>query len=120
MFKWRRNQRESSELVRQLRTVLTRHTMELVRVANEAEREGIRAGGPENTDVRELVRIARVQHAQNVFLDQVLRGCETGLTLAEISHEVIDPVVEKSVVGEVAWYAINQAMSSANRRLNRR
>ena len=119
MFGWRRKQRGSKELDQQLRTALIRHTMELVRVANEAEREGIRAGGVDNTDVRELVRIARVQHAQNVFLDHVVRGCDSGLTLSEITHEVIDPVVEKSVMGEVAWFAINQAMSTASRRRNR-
>ena len=117
MFKWRRKKREPSELARQLCSALTRDMMELVRVANEAEREGSRDG--ESTDVRELARLARVKHAQTVFLDHVVRGCDSGLTLAEISHDVIDPVVEKSVVGEVAWYAINQALNSANRRLNR-
>ena len=117
MFSWRRKKRGTGELDQQLRSTLTRDMLELVRVANEAEREGSRDG--ENTDVRELVRLARVQHAQMVFLDHLVRGCDSGLTLAEISHAVIDPVVAKSVVGEVAWYAINQAMSSANRRINR-
>lgn len=119
MFNWRRKQREPSEQARQLRSVLMRDTMELVRVANQAEKESYRESGAESTDVREIVRIARVKDAQAVFLNHVVRCCNSGLTLSEISHDVIDPIVEKSVVGEVAWYAINQAMSSANRRLNR-
>ena len=119
MFIWRRKKRAAARITGQLRSVLIRDTMELVRIANEAEQESQREAGPENTDVREVVRITRVHDAQRAFLDHVVKCCHSGWTLSEISVEVINPIVEKSVVGDVAWYAINQAMSSANRRLNR-
>jgi len=119
VFNWRRKKAERSGLTRQLRSVLIRDTMELVRIANEAEQESAKEAGSETTDVREVARIARVHDAQKAFRDHVVTCCDNGLTLSEISIEVINPVVEKSVVGDVAWYAINQAMSSANRRLGR-
>ena len=109
MFRWRQK-RESPSGQRQRRILILRETLTLVRTANEAESESTRHGSLESTSPRELARSRVVSNAQRVLIEQIRRGLESGMTLEDITSEVIEPVIQESVVGDVARFAIDEAL----------
>lgn len=91
--------------------------MRLIAVANKAEAESLRSGDVENTDAQELSRAKVVLEAQTVLIERIILSQSSGLTMEDVSTELIRSVVDKSVVGEVAQLALNHAMRSARSQL---
>lgn len=89
--------------------------MTLIAVANKVERESLRSGDAESTDAQELSRTKAVLEAQNVLIERIVLSQSSGLTMKEVSTELIRPVLDKSVVGDVAQLALHHALRSAQR-----
>ena len=87
--------------------------MTLVSVANEAEAESSRDGSMDSTTARDIARLRVVRSAQEALVDDIRQGRESGLTLEQIASELITGVLDRSVVGDVARFALDQALRSA-------
>jgi len=119
MFRWRRK-KENPSRQSQSRVIILRDTLTLVRVANEIESESESGHDSRSTTPQDLVRSRMVRNAQRVLTEQILRGFKSGLSLEDITTEVIEPVVDESAVGDVARFAIEEALRGADDELSRR
>jgi hypothetical protein len=88
----------------------------LIAVANQAERESLRSGEIESTDAQELSRAKVVLEAQRVLIERIVLSQSSELTMREISTELIQPVLDRSVVGDVAQLALDHALRSAEQK----
>lgn len=88
-------------------------TLTLISVANRAESQSSKNVGVEFTDATEVAMAREVIDAQQEMIHAVKLACRSGLSLEEIHHNVVDPVIDASVVGEVAWMLINQVIAGA-------
>jgi hypothetical protein len=119
MIRWGKK-RKSPAQQKQRRIIILRDTLTLVRVANEVESEEARTSSLKSTTSRDLARSRLVRNAQRILTEQILRGFESGLSLEDITSEVIGPVVDESVIGDVARFAIDEALRGAGRKHLRR
>lgn len=117
MFRWGRH-KGTDVRQRQSRVIILRDTLNLVRVANEVESEGGR--DLKSTTNQDLARSRLVRHAQRVLTEHILRGLQSGLSWEDITSEVIEPVVDESEVGDVARFAIEEALRGADRERSRK
>ena len=102
---------------RRCRAHILQQALTLIAVANQAERESLRSGNAESTDVQEMSRAKVVLEAQRVLIERIVLSQSIGLTMREIFSELIEPVVDRSVVGDVAQLALNHALRSAEQKL---
>ena len=117
MFRW--GKPKGTEVQRkQSRVIILRDTLTLVRVANEVESEG--GHDLKSTTSQDLARSRMVRNAQRVLTEHILRGLRSGLSWKEITSEVIDPVVDESQVGDVARFALEEALRGVDRERSRR
>lgn len=116
MFRWGK-QKGTESKQRQSRVIILRDTLNLVRVANEVESEGGR--DLKSTTNQDLARSRLVRHAQRVLTEHILRGLQSGLSWEDITSEVISPVVDESEVGDVARFALEEALRGADRAYSR-
>lgn len=117
MIRWRRK-RNTAAQQSQSRVIILRDTLTLVRVANEVESKSDH--DVSITTHQDLARSRMVRNAQRVLTEHILRGFQSGLSLEDITDEVIAPVVDESALGEVARFAIEEAVRGAGRKLPRR
>ena len=116
MFRWGK-QKGTEVKQKQSRVIILRDTLNLVRVANEVESEGGR--DLKSTTNQDLARSRLVRHAQRVLTEHILRGLQSGLSWEDITNEVISPVVDESEVGDVARFALEEALRGADREHSR-
>lgn len=112
---FRRRKREIPAAQRRCRASIIQEAMALIAVANRAERESQQSGDYDNTTARELSRTRAVIEAQTALTDRILLGRSNALTMEEISNELIQPVLDRSVVGDVAQLAIQHALRGAQK-----
>ncbi len=112
-----RKKKEILPLQRRCRSSIIQEALTLIAVANKAERESLQSGDPESTDAQELSRAKVVLEAQTALTERIVLGESSGLTMREISTELIEPVLDKSVVGDVAQLALHHALRSAENKL---
>ena len=112
-----RRKREIPPLQRRCRASIIQEAMALIAVANQAERESLYSGNAESTDAQELSRTKLVLEAQTMLTERIVLSQSSELTLKEISAELIQPVLDRSVVGEVAQLALDHALRSAEQKL---
>ena len=117
MFRWR-TKRKSAAKQKVSRVIILRDTLTLVRVANEVESES-------DTDLtkttpQDLAGSRLVRNAQRVLTEQIVRGFDSGLTWEDITGEVIEPVIDEAGLGDVARFAIEEALRGADRKLSDR
>lgn len=117
MFRWG-TKRTTAAQQSQSRVIILRDTLTLVRVANEVESESDR--DLSRTTPQDLARSRMVRNAQRVLTEHILRGFDSGLSWEDITGEVIAPVVDESAVGDVARFAIEEALRGADRKLSDR
>ena len=117
MFRWGRKRKTAAQQ-RQSRVIILRDTLTLVRLANEVESESDR--DLKSTSPQDLARSRMVRNAQQALTEHILWGFESGLSLEDITGEVIAPVVDESAAGDVARFAIEEALRGADRKLSRR
>jgi len=111
-------QKGTDDKQKQSRVIILRDTLNLVRVANEVESEGGRDF--KNTTNQDLARSRLVRNAQRVLTEHILRGLQSGLSWEDITSEVISPVIDESELGDVARFAIEEALRGADQALSRR
>ena len=112
-----RNKKGIPPLQRRCRASIIREALTLIAVANEAERESLRSGDAEHTDAHELSRAKVLLEAQMALTECIVLSQSSGLTMKEVSTELIQPVLDKSVVGDVAQLALEHALRSAGNKL---
>ena len=114
---FRRKKKEVPPLQQRCRASIIQEALTLIAVANQAERESLQSGDPESTDAHELSRAKVVLEAQKALVERIVLSQSTGVTMNEVSTELIPTVLDKSVVGDVAHLALNHALRSAEHRL---
>lgn len=119
MFGWGKKRKSPAQL-KQRRVIILRDTLTLVRVANKVESEEAHTGSLKSTTARDLANSRLVRNAQRVLTEHILRGVESGLSLEDITSEVIGPVMDESELGDVARFAIDQAVRGAGRKHSHR
>ena len=113
MFHW--GKKEFPLRQRRCRSSIIQEALTLITVANEAETESLRSGDAESTDAQELNRTKSVLKARKALTECIVLGESSGLTMREISTELIQPVLETSVVGDVAQLALDHALRNAEK-----
>jgi hypothetical protein len=111
-----RRRKEIPPRQRRCRANILQEALTLIAVANQAERESFRSGDAESTDAQELSRAKVVLEAQRVLIERIVLSQSIGLTMREIFTELIEPLVDRSVVGDVAQLALNHALRSAEQK----
>lgn len=114
---FRRKKKEIPPLQQRCRASIVQEVLTLISVANKAESESVRTNGAENTDVQELCRTSLILEAQTALTERIVLSESYELTLREIASELIQPVLERSVVGDVAQQALDHALHSAEEKL---
>ena len=114
---FRRKKKEIPPLNRKCRASIIQETLALIVAANKAEAESLESGDTESTDAQELYRAKVVLEAQTALTERIVLSESSGLTMREISTELILPVLDRSVVGDVARLAIDHALRNANKKL---
>ena len=112
-----RRKKEIPPEQRRCRTSIIQETLTLIAVANKAETESLRSGNAESTDAQELSRAKGVLEAQTALTERIVLSRSSGLTMKEVSTELIRPVLDRSVVGDVAQLALEHAVRSAQSQL---
>ncbi len=112
-----RKKKEIPPLQRRCRASIIQEALTLIAVANQAERKSLQSGDAESTDVQELSRTKVVLDAQTMLTERIVLSQSSELTMREISTELIQPVLDRSVVGEVAQLALDHALRSAENNL---
>lgn len=112
-----RRRKEIPPLQRRCRADIIQMALTLIAVSNKAERESLQSGDAESTDAQELSRSKAVLEAQTVLVERIVLSQSSGLTMKEVSTELVDAVLDKSVVGDVAHLALNHALRTAERKL---
>lgn len=115
MFGWRKKQ--ISPLQQRCRANIIQEALTLIAVANQAERESLQTGDAESTDAQEVCRTKLVLEAQTVLTQRIVLSQSSELTMKEISTELIQPVLDRSVVGDVAQLALYNALRRAEQKL---
>ena len=108
-----RKKKEIPPLRRRCRASIIQEALTLIAVANQAERESLQSGDAESTDAQELFRTKVVLEAQTMLTERIVLSQSSELTMREISTELIQPVLDRSVVGDVAQLALDHALRSA-------
>ena len=112
-----RRKKEIPPLQRRCRASIIQEALTLIAVANKAETESLRSGDAESTDAQELSRTKLVLEAQTMLTECIVLSQSSELTMREISTELIQPILDRSVVGDVAQLALAHAVRSAERKL---
>jgi hypothetical protein len=112
-----RRKKEIPPEQRRCRASIIQEALTLIAVANKAETESLRSGDAESTDAQELSRTKVVLDAQTMLTERIVLSQSSELTLEEIFTELIQPVLDRSVVGDIAQLALDHALRSAEQKL---
>jgi len=115
-----RRKKEIPLLQRRCRADIIQEAMRLIAVANKAESDSLQSGDAESTDAQELSRTRAVLEAQKALTERIIMSQMSELTMQEISTELIQPVIDRSVVGDVAQLALAHALRGAQKKLSLR
>lgn len=91
----------------------------LIRIANRAETDTGKSHTVERFQTRTTEAPAEVIASQLEALETIASACQAGMSLDEIQIELVSPVIEEGVVGDLAWMAIRQVMVAATAKLRR-
>ena len=112
-----RKKKEILPLQRRCRDSILREALALIAAANKAEAESLESGDAESTDVHEFYRVKAVLEAETALTERIASSASSGLTMREISKELIQPILDSSVVGEAAQLSLDYALRSADSKL---
>jgi hypothetical protein len=87
----------------------------LIGIANRVEARTTKSTGLETTNANEVIAARELIGAQEDFLRALQSAHRAGVAWSEIKTDVIEPVLESSVVGDLAWLTINQMIMRAER-----
>ena len=85
----------------------------LISLANRLERGSLKTGNVEVTNAREVIQARELIAAQDELSKALRKAYSSGLAPREIRTGVVEPVLETSIVGDLAWMVINQALEGA-------
>jgi len=114
---FRQKRKEIPPLQQRCRADIIQEALKLIAVANRVERDSLRSGDAESTDVVELFGTKEVLDAQSMLTQRIVLSQSSELTLREISTELIQPVLDRSVVGDIAQRALDHVLRSVEQKL---
>lgn len=91
------------------------HTGTLISIANRAEATSLKSGEPSITNAGEVVMARELLSAQEELLKSLETAMNRGSSIDEIQTQVFEPVMESSVVGDVAWLVVQNVISQAKK-----
>ena len=91
------------------------HTGSLISIANRAEAASLKSGEPTITNSGEVVMARELLSAQEELLKSVETAMNRGSSMVEIETQVFEPVMESSVVGDVAWLVVQNVIAEAKK-----
>lgn len=113
---WRKQKRPDSREVQRYRSVVLRDAFELVKIANLAERECADDDPSQDSTTSRNLRHARsVVVAERALTKHILLACDHGMTPVHFGSEIIKTTVVRTVVGELALFALQRSVREAER-----
>lgn len=92
----------------------------LIHIANRAESGTVKTHHPVGRpETKPGDAPAELIASQLQVLELIASACEAGISLHEIQIDLVGPVIEEGVVGDLAWMAIRQVMAAATAKLKR-
>lgn len=91
----------------------------LIRIANVAEGDSLRPSTLIPAEKPGVASPPSVVASQVATLELVTSACVAGMSLDEIQIDVLGPVIEAGIVGDLAWRSIREVMSAATAKLRR-
>ena len=91
------------------------HAGSLISIANRAEAESLKSGEPTITNSGEVLMARELLSAQEELLKSVETAMNCGSSMDEIQTQVFEPVMESSVVGDVAWLVVQNVIAEAKK-----
>lgn len=91
------------------------HTGSLISIANRAEAASLKSGEPTITNAGEVLMARELLSAQEELLKSVETAMNRGSSVDEIQTQVFEPVMESSVVGDVAWLVVQNVIAEAKK-----
>ena len=95
---------------------IRQHAGSLISIANRAEALSLKGGEPTITNSGEVIMARELLAAQQQLLNSVDTAMVRGDTIADIQTLIFAPVMESSVVGDVAWLMMQNVVTEANKR----
>ncbi len=86
-------------------------TGSLISIANRAEAVSIKSGEPTVTNAGEVVMARELLAAQEELLRLLETALNRGSSIDEIQTQIFEPVIESSVVGDVAWLMVQNVIA---------
>ena len=108
----RKKQAETEPQYGQSRYEIKQQTATLISIANRAEAHSTKNDSPEVTNAGEVVLARQLMAAQDEMLKAVKAACACGLAVEDIQRDMVEPVLEAAVVGDVAWLLVSQVLKS--------
>ena len=96
-------------LPRELKTV----TAALISAANRAEAQKQHKTGLENTSAGEVLAARDLVGVQKELLRVMAAASCRGMSVAQIERDVIEPAIDNSVVGDMAWLMLSNVLENA-------
>ena len=90
-------------------------TGSLISIANRAEAASIKSGEPTITNAGEVVMARELLTAHEELLKLLDTALNRGSSIDEIQTQVFEPIMESSVVGDVAWLMVQNVIAQARK-----
>ena len=118
---WGKRTKPDSPELQRYRSIALRDALELVRLANQAERESAHEQAPVDTATRrDLAGAHTVTVAEKVLTNHILLAADYGISPVQLGSEIIKTTVAQTVVGDLAWFALQRSVRDAERQRRRR
>lgn len=88
-------------------------TAELISIANRSESNTRDNVLVENTRAEEVIAARELIATQSELLRTIAAATYRGMSVAEIRRDIVEPAIENSVVGDLAWLMLCNVMDSA-------
>jgi len=92
---------------------IRRHAGALISIANRAESACIKSGEPTISETGEVIMPRELLSAQQKLVDSLRSALILGNSFDDIQARVFEPVLESSVVGDVAWLVMQNIIAQA-------
>lgn len=116
---WQKSKRSDSSVLQRHRSLTLQAALELVKVANRAERESAGGGSPlDTTTSQDLANAHDVVMAEKELTKRILLACDLGMTPVQVGSEIINTTIARTVVGDLALFAMRRSVHDAERQRN--
>ena len=92
----------------------------LITTANRAEATSAKNGEPDLTHAGEVVAARELVGAQQQLTRSVDLALVRGASIEDIQTRIFDPMIETSVVSDLAWMMLRDVLAAAKKQIDRR